>query len=165
MDFLNLFSRRDRDLFSFVAWRATFYYPWSGGFFEFVLLNGLSYEFTERRLFLKDASLFIYLEGPGVWIFLSFQVLRFYYPWLGGFFEFVFSEGLRPFLPLIVAWIAVFYYPWLGWFFYSAFFGRPEIFILLETWILIFVDLPRIGSIDWLNDLIKLIVIRIICFF
>ena len=35
--------------------------------------------------------------------FEFFEVLCFYYPWLGGFFEFVFSEGLRPFLPLIVA--------------------------------------------------------------
>ena len=191
---LNLFSRRDRDLFSFVAWIATFYYPWLGGFFEFVFSEGprpfflcslKSYVllpvvgwifwicFTQRtelwvygEAIISQGCFTFYLPGGTRSLnFLSFEVLRFYYPWLGGFFEFVFSEGLRPFLPLIVAWIAVFYYPWLGWFFYSAFFGRPEIFILLETWILIFVDLPRIGSIDWLNDLIKLVVIRIICFF
>ena len=135
----------------FVAWIATFYYPWLGGFFEFVFSEGLRPFFlcslksyvllpvvgwifwiclTQRtelwvygEAIISQGWITFYLPGGTRSLnFLSFEVLRFYYPWLGGFFEFVFSEGLRPFLPLIVAWIAVFYYPWLGQFFHSAFF-------------------------------------------
>ena len=160
--------------FSFVAWIATFYYPWLGGFFEFVFSEG------PRPFFL--CSLKSYVLLPVVrWIFWICFTQRTEL-WVYGEFEFFkFSS-------------ATFLLPVVGWIFWICFLGRPETFFTFDCSLNCCILLPLVGSIfpfclfsvdlgslfcwkleflfccytqnwvDWLNDLIKLVVIRIICF-
>ena len=142
---LNLFSRRDRDLFSFVAWIATFYYPWLGGFFEFVFSEG------PRPFFLCSLKSYVLLPVVG-WIFWICFTQRTEL-WVYG--EAIISQGCITFylpggtrsLNFSKFSSATFLLPVVGWIFWICFLGRPETFFTFDCSLNCCILLPLVGSI------------------